>query len=210
MIPRAQSPPQRLSLFPSLLCTLSTPPSLTIKPCIKDSYGTYSVFRIYYAPPPPPCLSPPAPCSFCPLPFPLTHYPHPLHIGEFPLIRILRANPPQLLFPLRINVLTLGEENNRLRGGKTKGLFVADVLFWIPELVFCLSRHRSFSPLFSLAETDGCLSFPSPLRFLFSVSTFFSLASSSHFSLPDTPSVRIHPSDHLRVCFFPLYINFSI
>lgn len=39
-------------LFPRSLYILhSSPlPSLTIKPCIKDSYGTYSVFRIHYAP----------------------------------------------------------------------------------------------------------------------------------------------------------------
>lgn len=140
------------------------------------------------------------------LPSTFSPHPHPLHIGEFPLIRILRANPPQLLFPQRINVLTLGEENNRLRGGKTKGLFVADVLFWILELVFCLSRHRSLSLLFLwLRQTVAC-----PFR-LPCVSSLacprFSLsprALISHYQIRH-PCTYTPLTTYEFVFFFPLY-----
>lgn len=78
----------------SLYSLLLPFPSLAIMLCIKDSYGTYSVFRRHYAPP--------AACFFLLvhsalylLPSSISHSPH---ISEFPLIRILRVNPPNSPF----------------------------------------------------------------------------------------------------------------
>lgn len=83
--------------FSLTLFIFSTPPFSPPSPlsaCIKDSYGTYSVFRILYAPP--------AALLFllvqsALLPSPIIAL-SPPHISKFPLIGILRLNPPNSAF----------------------------------------------------------------------------------------------------------------
>lgn len=80
--------------------------------------------------------------------------PTPPHISEFPLIRILRVNPPNSPFH---SGLAFSPSAKRTIGweGKNKSLLAGYVLFWILELVFCLSRSSSSSS--SLCGWEGRL-----------------------------------------------------
>lgn len=152
------------------LCSSLLPPSLTIKTCIKDSYGTYSVFWAH--------CNPSDALSFLPsAPFPSRVSPTPPHIGKFRLIRIRRANPPpHLLFPLRINVLTLGKKNNR----QSKCPLCCCFGSWSLFPVF-LNLDPFYFPL---VEADAFLSSPSSYKF-FSIFYVFSLpwALISHYKI---------------------------
>lgn len=86
--------------FSLTLFIFSTPPFFPPSPlssCIKDSYGTYSVFRILYAPPAA-LLFLLVHSALYLLPSPVIALSPPPHISTFPLIGILRVNPPNSAF----------------------------------------------------------------------------------------------------------------
>lgn len=184
-----------LSFFLFYILHSSLLPSLPIKPCIKDSYGTYSVFRIHDAHA---VLFPP--CSFCTQPSPLCHplllsNSLPSHISEFPLIRILKLNPPNSPFHsgLAFSPLvkrTIGWEGQNKR---RPCLWCAVLDPWAYFLSVSLSLIP-FSSGWDRRLLILCLSYLLGLSFL--------PASSSHVSLPDMASMHMHSLWPLMDSFF--------
>lgn len=185
-------------LFPHTLYILhsSLLPSRTIKPCIKHSYGTYSVFRRHttslllflplrsalffftVTPTTPDFSSPPPPYQW------------------IPTNKDTWSKSSQLPVSQRISVLTLGEENNWLRRAKQKELLVGDVLFGSLSLFSVFLALTLFFPSSGRNKAvTHSLRFPLPLAL-----TFHS-ALNAHLSLPDLPSLHMCPSDHLWICF---------
>lgn len=137
------------------------------------------------------------------LPSPVTHSPS-ISVNS-PLIRILRANPPNSSFH---SGLAFSPSAKRTIGWE--GQNKRPPCWWCAVLdpgacflSLSLSLCFFFLSPFPLAETDG---YSSSLVSLTSCAfsphlPCFLSALSSHFSLPDTPSMHICPPDHLWICF---------
>ena len=95
-------------------------------------------------------------------PHPLPNHPPPPHISEFPLIRILRVNPPNSSFHSGLTFSPLAKRTIGWEGQNKRPPCCWCAVLDPRACFLSFSLSLSFS-FFPLAETDGCSSSPSPL-----------------------------------------------